>query len=376
VVDDVPAFGWKRIRLTPSDASPDEEDDGREIAADGLAVRADDDGTLRVRFADHELAGLAAIEHLQDHGDSYDFDPVPDDPGDPVVSIAVRRARHPSGIQRLRVARTLASGTVVTVEARLAPGIDRVDLHVEVEHPAPDHRLRLCFPTGASVDAFRAATTLDTAVRSTTPVDATNWEHPAPRTFPHQGWIEANGLVVEAPGLPEGEVTGDGTIAVTVLRSFGWLARFQLGTRPVPAGPALPTPDGQLPGGIRADLALRLDAPEPVILGDELGLLGVPAGDEPMLEPGVSLLTLEPPSLVLSTLKPSDDGTVVLRVLNPTDDAHAAVVTLGVARSEVTSLRLDETPDGGDVELVDGRVRFDIGPHALRTVLLRTRRGS
>jgi alpha-mannosidase len=243
---------------------------------------------------------------------------------------------------------------------------------VEVDDPAPDHRLRLCFPTGAPVDTFRAATTFDTAHRSTALVDASTWEHPAPRTFPHQGWIEANGLTVAAPGLPEGEVTADGAIAVTVLRAFGWLARFQLGSRPVPAGPALPTPDGQLPGGIRAELSLRFDASERTVQGDELGLLAVPAGDDPILDPGVSLLALEPPALVLSTVKPADDGAVVVRVLNPTDDAHTAVMTVGLVVRDAASLRLDETVDDGQVEVVDGRVRFAVGPHALRTIRLQT----
>jgi alpha-mannosidase len=333
-------------------------------------VRADDDGTLRVRIDDHELAGVAAIEHLQDHGDSYDFDPVADDPGDPVVTVVTRRARHASGIERLRVTRALTSGTVVHVEARVAPGVGRVDLRVEVEHPSPDHRLRLLFPTGAPVDEFRAATTFDTARRSTAPVDATNWEHPAPRTFPHQGWIEANGWTVAAPGLPEGAVTPDGVIAVTVVRTFGWLARFQLGTRPIPAGPALPTPDGQLPGGIVADLSLRFDASERVVVGDELGLLAVPAGEEPILDPGTSLLTLEPAALVLSTVKPADDGTTVVRVLNPTDLSHSAVLTVGIPVTEVRSLRLDESSDDGEVSLADGRVTFPVGAHALRTIAL------
>jgi alpha-mannosidase len=295
---------------------------------------------------------------------------VPDDPGDPVVSVSVRRTRHRSGIHRLRVTRTLASGAVVLVEARVAPGVDRVDLHVEIDHPAPDHRLRLCFPTGAPVETFRAATTFDTAVRSTAPVDASKWEHPAPRTFPDQGWIEANGLAVAAPGLPEGEVTADGVIAVTVLRAFGWLARFQLGSRPVPAGPGLPTPDGQLPGGIRADLSLRLAASEHAIQGDELGLLAVPAGDEPLLVEGTSLLTLEPAALVLSTVKPTADGGILVRVLNPTDDHETAVLTLGVGVTRARSVRLDETDDDGDVDLTAGRVTIGVGPHSLRTVVL------
>jgi alpha-mannosidase len=370
VVTDVPGFGCRRIHLTPADATPDEEDDGRDISAGAIAVHVDDDGTLRVRVGDRELRGLAAIDHAQDRGDSYDFDPVPDDPGDPVVSVATRRTRHLSGIQRLHVTRTLASGTVVIIEARVAPGVDRVDLHVDVAHPAPDRRLRLCFPTGAPVDEFRAATTFDTARRSTTPLDDSNWVHVAPRTFPHQGWIEANGLTVAAPGLPEGEVTPDGVIAVTVLRTFGWMAHFQLGTRPIPAAPAMPTPDGQLPGGISADLSLRIDTDERTVLGDELGLLAVPAGDDPILAPDTSLLKLEPTDLVLSTVKPADEGAIVVRVLNPTDDEHAAVLTVGVPVGQVTSLRLDETADGRPVGLDARRVTFTVGPHELRTVAL------
>ena len=202
--------------------------------------------------------------------------------------------------------------------------------------------------------------------------------HPAPRTFPHQGWVEANGLTVAAPGLPEAEVTADGVIAVTLLRTFGWLARFQLGTRPVPAGPALPTPDGQLPGGISADLALRVTAPERVLQADELGLRAVPAGDQPLVEPGVSLLTLEPDTLVLSTLKPADGDACLLRVLNPTDDPVRVAVALSLPVARVRSLRLDESSDDADADAdadieveveVDGpTLRFTVRPHALRTV--------
>ena len=163
-------------------------------------------------------------------------------------------------------------------------------------------------------------------------------------------------------------MTPDGVIAITLLRTFAWLARFQLGSRPIPAGPALPTPDGQLPGGISADLSLRVDASERVLLADELGLRAIPAGDAPILEPGVSLLTLVPETLVLSSLKPSDDGACVLRVLNPTDETANAVVSLGVPVARVVSLRLDESPDGGDVDLDGSTIRFTVGPHALRTI--------
>ena len=70
---------------------PDEQDGGREITAGSVSVHADDDGTLGVRIGDRELAGLAAIEDVGDRGDTYDFDPVADDPGDHVDAVDVHR---------------------------------------------------------------------------------------------------------------------------------------------------------------------------------------------------------------------------------------------------------------------------------------------
>jgi alpha-mannosidase len=105
-----------------------------------------------------------------------------------------------------------------------------------------------------------------------------------------------------------------------------------------------------------------------VLQADELGLRAVPAGEQPLLEPGASLLALEPDTLVLSTLKPGDGDECVLRVLNPTGDPVDAAVALGVPVRGVRSLRLDESPDDADVEVEGSTLRFTVGPHALRTI--------
>src|SRR5262249_30553707 len=160
-------FGWRRVHLAPSDAHPDEVDDGREIAAGDVHVRVADDGTFTARLGDVEYAGLAGLEDQGDRGDSYDFDPVGEPVSPPVESMRVTRTRHESGIQRLAVERSVrlpagldetrkerSDETVavrVVTEARVAPGVERVDLHVETTNPARDHRLRLRFPTGAPV---------------------------------------------------------------------------------------------------------------------------------------------------------------------------------------------------------------------------------
>lgn len=399
LVADVPAFGWRRVRLVPSVAHDDEIDSGREIDdGAGLTVRADDDGTLSVERAGVRFSGLTAIEDRGDRGDTYDFDPVVDDPGCEFLDATVERRRHASGLARLVVTRRFSVPTALTAdrrgrgaervvltvrtEARVAPGVGRVDLHVVLDNPARDHRIRMLFPTGRPTTGFRAATTFGVAERNTDPVPHHGWWHGPPTTFPHQGWISAHGLTVGAPGLPEAEVTDDGTIAITLLRAVGWMSHNELGDRPIAAGPTITTPDAQCPDGIGADLTLRIDPPDdaaaagrvPVVAAaDELGLRAVPAGDAPVLPPGSSLVTVRPEGVCLSALKPAEDGDgLVVRVLNPGRAALDATVTFGVPVADAVSVRLDETSDGLPLVREESCLHLPLGPHALRSVRVRT----
>ncbi len=398
VVDDVPAFGWRRVHLAASEAHDDEVDGGRTISNGVFMVTAAADGTVTLTSGERQMSGLCAIEDLGDRGDTYDFDPVDDDPGAVLRSVAVERLRHSSGIQRLVITRTVevpacvlpardrrsvdTVALTVRMQARVAPGVDRVDLRVEVDNPARDHRLRLLFPTGAPVDRFHASTTFDVATRTTALPESHGWWHQPTETFPHQGWLSVNGLTVGAPGLPEAEVTPAGIIAVTMLRGVGWLSHLELRRRPIPAGPTLEAPEAQCPDGISAGLTLRLAAGGDVApdmgqvavtaVADELGLRAVPAGDSPLLPEGSSLVQLYPPWIVLSAIKPAEDGDgFVLRVLNPTARATDATVILGLPLADAVSIRLDEGPDGQPIERDGSRLTYAVRPHALRSIRVR-----
>ncbi|HET9062437.1 MAG TPA: hypothetical protein VFO62_04030, partial [Candidatus Binatia bacterium] len=272
VAQDLPAMGCRRFRLTPAAAAPDEIDAGRYIENADTAVHANDDGTLDVRIGNQRWRGLFALEDAGDRGDTYDFEPVSDDAGARLLSVEVTRRRHGTGLDALIVRRRLeasaalapdrrhrgdASGNItIEVEASIVPGVPRIDLRVVIDNGVSDHRLRALFPTGAPTVRFCAATTFDIAERTTTKTDDVGWVHPAPTAFPHHGWVVAGGLTVVAAGLPEAEVTADGTIAITLLRSVGWLSRFDLPSRPIPAGPEMPTPGAQLHGRHEARISL------------------------------------------------------------------------------------------------------------------------
>jgi mannosylglycerate hydrolase len=243
---------------------------------------------------------------------------------------------------------------------------------VRLANRAADHRLRLLFPTGAPATEFVAATTFDVTRWPTSPPDARRWVHPAPRTFPQHGLVTVNGLSVTAPGLTEVEVTPDGVVALTLVRAVGWLARMDLATRPQPAGPLMPTPGAQCLGVIEADVALFAGLDPRAARDAELGLVAVAAGDTPLVPPERALVEIAPRDVVLSALKPAEEGAgMVLRLLNPTDGPLTARVRLGFPVAEVLPVRLDETPDGKPLAPAGASFVVDVPAHALRSLLLR-----
>jgi mannosylglycerate hydrolase len=387
VAQEVPAFGWRRYRLEPSEPSPELEDRGREISAGDIAVAAADDGTLDVRLGDSRFSGLTALEDIGDRGDTYDFDPV-EGQECPVREVVFSRRRHPGGIELLEVQRTLMVPAclapdrdqrstqlvpvAVCVEARVAPGLPRVDLVVRVENRARDHRLRMRFPTGSAPAEAFAATTFDTVRRRPGKPDDSQWIQPAPSTFPHQGWICAGGLSVVAPGLPEAEIDAGGAIAVTLLRATGWLSRPDLRTRNGDAGPMLPTPGAQCPGPLEARISLFAGLDPARARDAELGLWAVGAGEHPLLPPGRPWLEIDEPALLLSAFKPAEDGSGdVLRLLNPTDRELRGRIRLGFPVRDVVPVRLDESPVDQPVTRRDRQLELLVPPHALRSLLLR-----
>ena len=192
--------------------------------------------------------------------------------------------------------------------------------------------------------------------------------HPAPRTFPHQGWIAANGLVVGAPGLPEAEVTPAGEILVTLVRSVGALARIELRTRPLPAGPEMMAPGAQTQGRVAATVTLARSAGRRARRRDR-PVRRARRRRSPLLAAGASLLELDARRCVLSACKPAQDGDgVVVRVLNPTDESEPARLRFGLDVRRAQPVGLDEQPVEHLVTHHGREVELPVPPHALRSV--------
>src|SRR5690606_35673192 len=172
--------------------------------------------------------------------------------------------------------------------------------------------------TGIHCDHVLAGDAFQITRRSVRPPAGEGWYQRPQATAPMRHFVAAaddhRGLAVLARGLHEYEAIptpGGIDLAVTLVRSVGWLSRDDLASRPQGAGPSQPTPEAQCPGPQRFELAVMpFDGPywESPLL-EEVEAFVVPPLARPVEArpgPGAGFLELSPP-LLLSAMKRADN---------------------------------------------------------------------
>ncbi len=354
-----------------------------------VTIRAN--GTLTVRDLETgtRLDGVNLFEDVEDTGDEYNYCPAARHERTttrslrPSVRCLVRgplvarflisyswpvpQELTPDRRGRSRSKTRLRLRTTVT----LAAGSDRIEILTELENTARDHRLRVLFPTPVRATHSEADGHFGVDRRPVLSRLPKDFPPGAEQTHPQQAFVAVNdarsGVAVLSRGLPEYEVlrekgTGNATIAVTLLRSVGWLSRDDLVTRPKLAGPAIPTPEAQCPGTHAFEYALRLHRGDCTKAGTHRAAreFSVPvrawtAGRHTGVLPAEqSLLALEPAMLAFSCLKKAERGnSLILRFYNPGERPLTARVKLARKPASVRRVDMAERPVRG------GRVRLD-----------------
>ena len=336
-----------------------------DLGADGtLAIL---DRRTRVRYQ-----GLHRLVDEGDAGDEYNFSPPAGNPqpADPVRNL--RSALLEEGPLRARLearydfavfsglshGRQRRNETEMALPVRLVLSLEadrpRLDIELEVINRAEDHRLRVHFPLPFQADRSVADTAFHATARAVAAArrdpGAAELELP---TYPMWSFVDVSdgraGLALIAHGLHEYEVLPGPPqeLALTLLRSVGWLSRDDLVTRAGHAGPEMETPGAQVPGGHRFRYSLFFHA------GDwQSG--GVWRAAESVLQPIVAargapvtttppVIELEPGCMQMTALQPRPAG-YDLRFLNASDASQEARVRLQPQPADVRVVTL------GDVE--------------------------
>lgn len=399
-----------------------------------LRVEINADGSLDVldKETGHRFRQLGYLCDEEDAGDEYDYSPCPH----PLrISSLGRPARiqrvHAGPLQvTYEISTTLPLPVSLTedrqrrsheiVECPITTSVTLywdsrvISMRTTVDNRARDHRLRVCFPTDIHADHAMADGHFDVIGRPIDVPKVQGWAQPPVPTRNQRRFVDVSdgriGLAVFNRGLPEYEVLRDGgrnTIAVTLLRCVDNISRGDLLTRPEHAGIPCPAPEGQCQGEHTFEYAVyphsgdwrsvyraaytwhtpallrRGDEHEGYIPGEVWPEhspnedLGVPVKLRPLdlsgsLPPELSLLTLQPETLVLSAIKRSERGdSLIVRFYNPTAEAVQATVTLFRPIRSAQLVNLGEEPQAEVPVDAQGSVSLPVRGKQVCTLALR-----
>lgn len=376
----------------------------RSLRNEELEVKVSSDGTLALqgRRATSRFTGLLGLESGGDLGDTYTYCPPTRD-----------RLARPRGRARLL---TLAKGPLLgalliqqrmecgrggargkgwveaatTLELRSEEPFLRLIVHLD--NQAREHRLRLRLPTGlrgvesVAGTQFGSIRRLPGSVRSgrieSLREKGALREKPG-TTDPAQRYVAVaqgpRGLALLAPGFFEFELTADGDLLLTLLRSVGELSRSDLDCRPGHAAWPMPTPLAQCLGSSRLELALAPITEQDTAAPSRLERLWEDAfvglstrwlRQYSERQGGKTLdagsIEVQGDGLVLSTLKPAESGEgIVLRCFNALESAVEGTILLGSPARAAARVRADEShPIPLPLERGGRRIPFRAEPRA------------
>jgi alpha-mannosidase len=386
-VEGVPGYGWKPYETTPAEhlVALSASEDGTISLHNGLAEVLIDpsDGSL-------SLNGHTSLNRLVDsgdQGDTYNYSPpshdeVVDTPvstelvtkerGPVRAMVEVHRTyRWPERVDDASLSRVGEAEVKVVSDVELRAGECFVRVTTRFFNACRDHRLRAIFPLSAPTAVSRAECSFATVERG---LDAEGGPSElALATFPARRFVQAGGLTVCQDGMieyelidisGEGEERKAGALALTLLRSTGFLSRLTMTNRPLPAGPNSPLESSQLIGEIEACYCIAVGEVDPFELADDFL---VPLAVAPTLGGGERPVTgsaLSVEGAEVSALRRTGERSLELRVFNPSPDPSEVSVRLSgsPARGHLVDLR------GGELGAFDGSVQ--LGPWRFATLRL------
>ncbi len=292
-LENMPAFSWETFALVEGEAKAEEKEtmihqSGRIIENGPLHLTIEKNGTITMedRKNKRKLNNLHIFEDIGDIGNEYIFkqpfcdQPIlssnkensevkvlVDTPEIAKISILQEMEIPVSADERLekeqqmvvefryrkaersKEKRILQIKTIMTIRK----DSKKIDFETTLDNQMKDHRLRVLFPTKLHVEHHEADSIFEVVKRPNRV--SKSWENP---TNPQhqQAFVnihdEEYGVTVGNFGLNEYEVTEDGQIAVTLLRSVGELGDWGY----------FPTPEAQCLGEHRFNYSIELHGPE------------------------------------------------------------------------------------------------------------------
>jgi mannosylglycerate hydrolase len=413
LAEDVPSYGYSTYALCRGGDEPHaaEYDQGNTIENEWVSVTVNTyDGTFTVhdKRTGQAFPGLSRFVDGGDRGDTFTYCP-PE--RDTVIDIATntpiaiyrrvsdveqsityleiyriprkltpdRRARLPLAAQFVPI----SISTTLTIPR----GVPRVDVRVDVDNGALDHRLQAVFPTGidaqeAFYDGHWEVIQRPLGIQRAT----SRWAEQPSFEQPQRAFVtilgDEVGLTIANRGIPEVGVYGGeagAEINLTLLRCVGWLSRDDLPNRKGSAGPIIETPEAQCIGAFQFLYSIIPHTADPLPAWRQAWAFQAdfravqPASIEGGSLPATDgVASVDNTLFVLSAIKEAASGDgLIVRGYNVGEHTEQVTLTLGLPFGEAHEARMDETLVGGVIAADEpGTFTFEARPHQIVTLYL------
>ncbi|MEJ6122336.1 mannosylglycerate hydrolase [Vibrio sp. 2-Bac 85] len=416
----VPAMGFTTLHVQANEkgalqVAPQNEQNVLENSFYKITVN--NDGTLAVfdKETEQTFEQVLRLEDGSDDGDEYDYSPSRKewllysndfDVETNVEHQALQSVAHikfrmnvPTNLES-REQRSNQDGYVdVVCQVVLKQDTRRIEVRMELDNQADDHRVRVLIPTPFVTDTVVADNQFGLITRTT--------DDPAMQVWEAEKWKEAPvpvyqlmnfaalengqaGMAVMTNGLREFEVIANeteqrDTFALTLFRGIGVLGKENLLLRPGrPSGIKIPAPDSQVRGKIVCEFTLfgfagdhitanvmaeARDNVTPIQCYNKIPFnamkLNVGEKNIPLT---YSLCSADKNGLVLSVLKKAEDeDALIIRVYNPSEtETVKGDIEFTTPVTEWLETLMDETPKPG-VVAQQSQDFGDLGPCQAKT---------
>ncbi len=402
----LPAFGYSVVQILP--VSPDEtapslspigriENDNMMLENDFITVTIHANGTFSLfdKIKDHTYSELGWFYDEGENGHAWVHTSVP--PVFDTRGLTPRRSWSLNGplaaVCRIEYEwmlpatlsdRQQTEGQKVrlplVVTLSLKKAAKRVELDIELENRSENHRLRIMFPYGLAATHSWAEGQFNVVARPVDRPDTREWVEQPMADFPFDHFVDLQdgkkGMALISQGLKEYEVMNDEkrTLALTLLRAFTFTIQpssfqdysHQKGSQCLGRYSyrmALYPHKGDWLKGKVYTQALNFNREIRVMQnGRSIGKL--PAN--------LSFLKIEPEQLILSCIKEPENtaqGTIILRLFNPTDQAVNGAIQTCLPVERVEKLTLEELFIS-KIDVEDQRIPIHLGAKQIATYRL------
>ncbi|MFS1492382.1 mannosylglycerate hydrolase [Vibrio splendidus] len=399
----VPAMGFATLHIQGNEKGAVKVAEQKDYLLENeyYRINVNDNGTLTIfdKETEQVFDQVLRLEDGSDDGDEYDYSPSReewllysdefpvetsiDHQGFQSVANIAFRMNVPANLAE-REERTGQNGFVETqCQVVLKQGSRRIEVRMELDNQADDHRVRVLVPTPFVSETVVADNQFGCITRPTNDPAMAVWEEEKWKEAPVPVYQLMNfaalesgkaGMAIMSNGLREFEVIasqGDenrDTFALTLFRGIGVLGKEELLLRPGrPSGIKIPTPDSQVRGKLVCEFTLcgfsgnHIDANVMAQARDNVtqiecynkipyNAMKLNVGEQ-NLPMSFSLLSKQQSGAVLSVLKKAEDeDALIMRVYNPAETGSVSdSISFTQTVSSWKETSMDERVREGDV---------------------------